>query len=168
MRKRQIKIGGMKKPVSGLSGNTLIGKKYLGTHAKRFERFTKEMGLVSTRHGYMIQSSGKIKRFNTFTEITYDKHPRNKEIIPFWSTSAQLKQIEAQNGSGLQGTKRTPKKFTENYESRFVKFARELGKLSTKHGIALQSVGGIIDMDTYTVITYDEDHTSGDLNPKWQ
>ena len=45
----------------------------------------------------------------------------------------------------------------------FYKFTEELGKLSAKFGITIQSTGGVVFGDFYEV-EYNMDHTSGDLN----
>lgn len=85
---------------------------------------------------------------------------RKKKILIGGMSNRPTKRSKSKSLNG-------PKKFTGTWNTRFTKFVRELGKLSTKHGIAIQSTGGIFDMEEFTVVTYDEDYTSGDLSPRW-
>ena len=57
--------------------------------------------------------------------------------------------------------------FKQNEETRFRKFTQELGKLSSKYGIAIHSTGGVYFFDKPLQITYRDDHTSGDLDVSW-
>jgi len=56
---------------------------------------------------------------------------------------------------------------TQRYKGRFRRFTRELGKLSAKYGVTIQSVGGVTIYDLETIgklkVAYSNDHTSGDL-----
>lgn len=55
----------------------------------------------------------------------------------------------------------------ESERTRFSKFTKELAKLSSKYGIAIQSTGGVYYFDKPIRITYRDDPTSGDLDPSW-
>lgn len=55
----------------------------------------------------------------------------------------------------------------QNRKVRFQKFVKDLERISTKHGIAIEAVGGVYIFDEPIKITYDKDHTSGDLIPHW-
>ncbi len=55
----------------------------------------------------------------------------------------------------------------QSQKIRFGKFVKDLERISSKHGIAIQSVGGVYIFDDPIKITYDKDHTSGDLIPSW-
>ena len=60
---------------------------------------------------------------------------------------------------------------TENnksIENRFQHFTKDLAELSSKYGIAIQSIGGVYFFDNPVRVTYREDHTSGDLDPSWE
>lgn len=57
--------------------------------------------------------------------------------------------------------------FQESEEVRFKKFVKGLTELSTKHGIAIQSTGGVYFFDRPIPINYSDDHTSGDLEAYW-
>lgn len=53
-----------------------------------------------------------------------------------------------------------------NQQQRFTQFTSELAKLSEKHGIAIQSIGGITIYDDPIDIQYTNDASSGDLEYK--
>lgn len=56
----------------------------------------------------------------------------------------------------------------QSQKVRFQRFVRDLERISTKHGIAIEAVGGVYIFDEPIKITYDKDHTSGDLIPHWE
>ncbi|MBR09460.1 MAG: hypothetical protein CMP48_17465 [Rickettsiales bacterium] len=55
----------------------------------------------------------------------------------------------------------------QSQKVRFRKFVKDLERISTENGIAIQSVGGVYIFDGPIKITYHKDHTSGDLLPSW-
>ncbi|UZO81384.1 hypothetical protein NBT05_02665 [Aquimarina sp. ERC-38] len=57
---------------------------------------------------------------------------------------------------------------SKDKKERFREFIAGLEELSSKHGIAIQSIGGVLIFEYPIPIIYDEDHTSGDLIPNWE
>lgn len=55
----------------------------------------------------------------------------------------------------------------ESEASRFQKFTQELAELSTKYSIAIHSEGGVYFFDEPLTITYLDDHTSGNLEARY-
>lgn len=56
----------------------------------------------------------------------------------------------------------------KSVKNRFQQFTKDLAKLSSKYGIAIQSTGGVYFFDNPVRVTYRDDHTSGDLDPHWE
>ena len=53
-------------------------------------------------------------------------------------------------------------------QERFKDFVKQLEIISSKTGIAIESIGGVYIFDGPEEITYDNDHTSGDLISQWK
>ena len=53
-------------------------------------------------------------------------------------------------------------------QERFKDFVKQLEIISSKTGIAIESIGGVYIFDGPEKISYDKDYTSGDLIPQWK
>ncbi|TSE03944.1 hypothetical protein FOF46_28175 [Aquimarina algiphila] len=93
--------------------------------------------------------SGGIKAKDIFGLYT-DKKSALKDALKLWKEVTKEK---------------TP--IDDNKKERFREFVTGLEKLSNTHNIAIAAVGGVYIFDEPQIITYDEDHTSGDLVAYW-
>ncbi|WP_378182060.1 hypothetical protein [Aquimarina sp. SS2-1] len=82
-------------------------------------------------------------------------------------TSAQ-KDADALWNKHLKNRKEKKKISQLSNKERFKDFVAQLEVISSKTGIAIQTIGGVLIFDGPEEITYDNDHTSGDLIPKWK
>ncbi|WP_148639270.1 hypothetical protein [Aquimarina longa] len=92
-------------------------------------------------------------RADTIYGIYTDRKSALKDAKKLWNTILKEKGMSTN---------------TENQRTRFQKFVTALEKLSNTHNIAIQSIGGVYIFDKPVDITYDADHTSGDLIATWE
>ena len=82
-------------------------------------------------------------------------------------TAAQ-KDADALWNKHLKERKEKRKTTQFSNQERFKDFVEQLEIISSKTGIAIESIGGVYIFDGPEEIAYDNDHTSGDLIPQWK
>lgn len=122
---------------------------------------------VKASDKYMVTSKPKVYQTKAaalaaLRELVKSGHLRSALKVLRYDIAREKK------GSGLHGSIKAKPKRWGSKEERFSKFSRELSILSSKYGIAVDVIGGVYILDHPTKITYDNDHTSGDLQSSWE